>query len=49
MIGPIIAVCMVQMVRSMSPDITVQRILALHYKAMRISISMPYGTELMWV
>lgn len=44
-IGPIIAVCMVQMVRSMSPDITVQRILALHYKAMRESISMPYGTE----
>lgn len=44
-IGPIIAVCMVQMVRSMSPDITVQRILALHYKAMRESISMPYGTK----
>ena len=44
-IGPIIAVCMVQMVRSMSPDITVQRILALHYKAMRESISMSYGTE----
>ncbi|RZG45514.1 FUSC family protein [Acinetobacter wuhouensis] len=43
-IGPVIAVCMVQMVRAMSPEMTVQRMLALHYKAMRETILMPYGT-----
>ena len=43
-VGPIIAVCMVQMVRSMSPEMTVQRMLAMHYKAMRETIGMPYGT-----
>ncbi len=43
-IGPLIAVCMVQMVRAMSPEMTVQRMLAMHYKAMRETILMPYGT-----
>ena len=41
--GPIISVFVVHVVRSMSPDITVQRILARHYKAMRETIEMPYG------
>lgn len=43
-VGPIISVCVMQMVRSMSPEMTVKRMLALHYKAMRESILMPYGT-----
>lgn len=43
-IGPIISVCVMQMVRSMSPEMTVKRMLTLHYKAMRESITMPYGT-----
>lgn len=43
-IGPIITVCIMQMVRSMSPEMTVKRMLALHYKAMRESIAMSYGT-----
>lgn len=41
--GPIISVFVVHVVRSMSPDMTVQRILARHYKAMRETIEMPYG------
>jgi uncharacterized membrane protein YccC len=43
-VGPIITVCVMQIVRSMSPEMTVKRMLALHYKAMRESIIMPYGT-----
>lgn len=43
-IGPIISVFMVHVVRSMSPDMTVQRMLALHYKKLRQAIHMPYGT-----
>jgi len=43
-IGPIITVCIMQMVRSMSPEMTVKRMLALHYKALRESIAMSYGT-----
>ncbi|KAF1023290.1 MAG: hypothetical protein GAK29_02974 [Acinetobacter bereziniae] len=43
-VGPIISVCVMQMVRSMSPEMTVKRMLTLHYKAMRESILMPYGT-----
>lgn len=42
-IGPIISICVVHMVRAMSPDMTVQRILALHYKAIRETIWMDYG------
>ncbi|AXY55553.1 FUSC family protein [Acinetobacter chinensis] len=44
-IGPIISVCVVQMVRSMSPDITAQRMLALHYRDMRHAIRMHYGVQ----
>lgn len=43
-IGPIISVCVVHMVRAMSPDMTAQRMLSSHYKAMRESIWMIYGT-----
>ena len=43
-LGPIISVFMVHVVRSMSPDITVQRMLTLHYKELRQAIHMPYGT-----
>lgn len=44
-IGPIISVLVIQLVRSMSPDITAQRILALHYSAMRKALYMPYGVQ----
>lgn len=44
-IGPIISVFMVHVVRSMSPDMTVQRMLALHDKELRQAIHMPYGTS----
>lgn len=44
-IGPIISVYIIQMVRSMSPDITVQRILSLHYKAIRNTLYLPYGID----
>ncbi len=43
-VGPIISVCVVHMVRAMSPDMTAQRMLSMHYKAMRESIWMIYGT-----
>lgn len=45
LIGPIISVCVIHLVRAMSPDITVQRILALHYKAVRKALYLPYGAE----
>ena len=45
-LGPTIAVCVVQMVRAMSPDMTAQRILAAHYKDMRQAINVPYGLQL---
>ncbi|MGE8561817.1 MAG: FUSC family protein [Acinetobacter sp.] len=41
--GPIISVYVIHIVRAMSPDITVQRILALHYKAVRNALYLPYG------
>ncbi|OAL79873.1 fusaric acid resistance protein [Acinetobacter sp. SFB] len=45
LIGPIISVYVIHLVRAMSPDITVQRILALHYKAVRKALYLPYGAE----
>ena len=42
-LGPVIAICIVHMVRAMSPEMTVQRILALHYRALRETLKMPYG------
>ena len=45
LIGLIISVYVIHIVRAMSPDITVQRILAMHYKAVRKALYLPYGTE----
>lgn len=44
-IGPIISVVIIHLVRAMSPEITVKRILSLHYKAIRQSLYLPYGVE----
>lgn len=44
-IGPIISVLVIQLVRSMSPDITAQRILALHYNSIRKALYIPYGVQ----
>ena len=44
-IGPIIAVFIIHLVRAMSPEITVKRILALHYKSIRQALYLPYGVE----
>ena len=44
-IGPIISVFIIHLVRAMSPDITAQRILALHYKAIRQALYLPYGLQ----
>lgn len=45
LIGPIISVYVIHLVRAMSPDITVQRILAMHYKALRKALYLSYGAE----
>ena len=45
LIGPMISVYVIHLVRAMSPDITVQRILAMHYKAVRKALYRPYGAE----
>ena len=45
LIGPIIAVFIINAVRAMSPDITVQRILAIHYRAIRQALYIPYGVQ----
>lgn len=44
-IGLIISVYIIHIVRAMSPDMTVQRILALHYKAVRTTLYLPYGAD----
>lgn len=44
-LGPIISVYIIHLVRAMSPDITAQRILSLHYKAIRQALYIPYGVE----
>lgn len=44
-IGPIISAYVIHMVRAMSPDMTAQRILSLHYKAIRKALYIPYGVE----
>ena len=44
-IGPIIAVFIIHLVRAMSPEITVKRILALHYKSIRQALYLPYGVD----
>ena len=45
LIGPMISVYVIHLVRAMSPDITVQRILAVHYKAVRKALYLPYGAD----
>lgn len=42
-IGPIISVYIIHLVRAMSPEMAVQRILSLHYKAIRQALYIPYG------
>ena len=44
-IGLIISVYIIHIVRAMSPDMAVQRILALHYKAVRTALYLPYGAD----
>ena len=44
-IGLIISVYIIHIVRAMSPDMVVQRILALHYKAVRTALYLPYGAD----
>ena len=44
-IGPIISVYVIHLVRAMSPDITAQRILSAHYKAIRQALYIPYGVN----
>ncbi|WP_180008048.1 MULTISPECIES: FUSC family protein [unclassified Acinetobacter] len=42
-LGPIISVFIIHLVRAMSPDMTAQRILSQHYKALRQALYLPYG------
>lgn len=44
-LGPIISVYIIHLVRAMSPEITVQRTLSLHYQAIRQALYMPYGVQ----
>lgn len=44
-VGPMISAYVIYMVRAMSPDMTVQRILALHYKALSHALYLPYGID----
>ena len=44
-LGPIISIYIIHVVRAMSPDMTAQRILSSHYKAIRQAIYIPYGVE----
>ena len=44
-LGPIISIYIIYVVRAMSPDMTAQRILSSHYKAIRQAIYIQYGVE----
>ena len=44
-IGPIISIWIMRLVRSMSPDMTAQRILSSHYNAIRQALYIPYGPQ----
>lgn len=44
-IGPIISVFIIYMVRAISPDMAVQRILALHDQLLRKALFIPYGDQ----
>jgi hypothetical protein len=43
--GVLVSLIVIDVVRAMSPDTSANRILALHYRAMRQAIYMPYGIE----
>ena len=43
--GPIISILAIQFIRAMSPETSATRILALHYKAMREALYLPYGVR----
>ena len=44
-VGPIISILAIYFIRAMSPDTSASRILALHYKAMREALFIPYGVQ----
>ncbi|QIO06417.1 FUSC family protein [Acinetobacter shaoyimingii] len=44
-IGPIISIWIMRMVRSMSPDMSAQRILSMHYNAIRKALYIAYGPQ----
>lgn len=43
--GPIISILAIYFIRAMTPEMTVKRILGLHYRALREAIHIPYGTR----
>ncbi|MDF7772459.1 FUSC family protein, partial [Acinetobacter baumannii] len=43
--GVLVSLVVIDVVRAMSPDTSANRILALHYRAMRQAIYIPYGIE----
>jgi uncharacterized membrane protein YccC len=44
-VGPIISIFAIYFIRAMSPETTASRILALHYRAMREALFIPYGVQ----
>ena len=44
-VGPIISILAIYFIRAMSPETSANRILALHYKAMREALYIPYGVQ----
>ena len=44
-VGPIISILAIYFIRAMSPETSANRILALHYKAMREALFIPYGVQ----
>ncbi|KAA8732738.1 FUSC family protein [Acinetobacter qingfengensis] len=46
LIGPIIPVLALYYIRAMSPDITAQRLLSAHYRAMYETLDLPFGSQL---
>lgn len=44
-LGPAISVWVIRIVRSMSPDMSAQRLLSAHYKSVRKALYIPYGVR----
>ncbi|QIO08393.1 FUSC family protein [Acinetobacter lanii] len=44
-LGPMISILIIRLVRSMSPDMSAQRILTTHYHAIRQALYLPYGVK----